>query len=364
MAILPGGDWTDYPPYRRDEVKNLGTTVEALQRQIESQIDTFNGYLDQYKTFVAGNSALVIFANIPTYTDLQYKDFTVQVDAIETPPVGFVPVAIASLVDDRAGGVMVLKALWQIGKLVKQGVLGVSEALPESMSESATEALAAASAEAGIETAGEAAGEITPETVGESVAEGAAGAAIEGASLVGLVEIDGGSIFAAVGIDLIFAAISEAKENSVIDDALSRLHTALKKCQAYYDTLLSKQDVLSDRIVDEEKRFQGLVAASATVSSPPGSGVNNVPTFKYDFETTFANAPQFVGAIRSALTQYGPFANMRNNWVTTETRNPAVTKDQFLAAETLLSELDANTLAQYFNALAIYSNSMRSKLQS
>jgi hypothetical protein len=367
MAILPvspalGGDWTYYPAYKHDEVNQLHTTAVALQNNIQTQIDTFNGYLDQYKTLVAGNSALVIVGNILTFTDLQYKDFTVAVDAVETPPVGFVPVSIASMVDELAGGVMVLKALWQVGKFVKQGVLGASEALPEAMSKSATEAVAEASAEAGIKTAGEAAGEITAETVGEGVAEGAAEAAIEGASLAALDEI-GIGIFAAVAIDVIFGAISEAKENSAIDDAISRLRTALKKCQAYYNALLSKQNVLSDRIVDEEKRFQSLVTALAKVTSPAGSGVNNVPTFKYDFETTFANAPQFVGAIRSALTQYGAFATMRNKWVTTETRNPAVTKDVFLAAEAMLSPLDESTLDQYFIILAAHSDSMRGKLQ-
>jgi hypothetical protein len=362
MGMLPWDDWFYNLSYKRDEVNNLHTTAVALQNNIQTQIDTFNGFLDQYKTLVAGNSALVIVGNILTFTDLQYKDFTVAVDAVETPPVGFVPVSIASMVDELAGGVMVLKALWQVGKFVKQGVLGASEALPGAMSESATEAVAEASAEAGIETAGEAAGEITAETVGEGVAEGVAEAAIEGASLAGLGEI-GIGIFAAVAIDAIFGAINGAKENSQLDDAISRLHTAVDKCTTYYNTVLSKQGILSGGIVAEEKRFQGLIDDLANVTSQPESNINNVPTFKYDFETTLANAPQFVGAMRSALTQYGAFATMRNNWVIAETKNPAISKDVFLAAEAMLSPLDESTLDQYFIILAAHSDSMRGKLQ-
>lgn len=360
MSILPWDDWIYDLPYKRNEVNQLHTTAVGLQNQIDSQIDVFNGLLQQYQTLVAGNAALVIVMNILTFKDLQYKDFTVQVDAVENPPVGFVPVSVASMITELAGGGMVLKALFNLGKLVKNAVIGGSEALPEAASEEATEALVESGAEAGVEASAEASTEITAETVGEGVGEAAAEGAITAASL-GTLGALGIGIFVAVGIDVIFGVINGAKEESALDDAINRLQTAVNKCQIYYNTIFSKQAVLEGSIVNEEKRFQGLVAALAQVSSQPNSGINNQPTFKYNFDTTTANAPQFIGSMRSALAQYGAFAQMRNAWVTAEEKNPNLTKDAFLAAESVISSLDSATLAQYFTILTAYSDSMAAK---
>jgi hypothetical protein len=360
MSLLPWDDWIYHLTYKRNEVNQLHTTAVGLQDQIDSQIDVFNGWLQQYQTLVAGNAALVIVTNILTYKDLEYKNFTVQVDAVENPPVGFVPVSAASMVDELAGGVMVLKAIFNLGKLVKNGVFGTSEALPEAASQDATEALVESGAEAGVEASAESAGEITTETVGEGVAEGVAEGVITGASLGALGAL-GIGIFAAVGIDVIFGVINGARENSQLDDAINRLQTAVNKCQTYYNTVLSKQGVLEGKIVAEEKRFQDLIAALAKVSSPVGSGINNQPTFQYTFDTTTANAPQFIGSMRSALAQYGAFAQIRNNWVVAEEKNPNITKDAFLAAESVVTTLDSETLSQYFTILATYSDSMAAK---
>lgn len=361
MSMLPWDDWIYHLSYKRDEVNQLHTTAVSLQNQIDSQIDVFNGLLQQYQTLVAGNAALVIVANVLTYKDLQYKDYTVQVDAVEQPPVGFVPVSAASMITELAGGVMVLKAIFNLGKLVKNGIFGASEALPEAASEEATEALIESGVEAGVEASAEGAAEITAETVGEGVAEGVAEGVITGATL-GTLGALGIGIFVAVGIDVIFGVINGAKENSQLEDAISRLQSAVNKCQTYYNTILSKQAMLDGYIVQEEKRFQGLVSALAKVSSPPGTGIDNQPKFRYTYDTTTANAAQFIGAMRSALTQYGAFAQMRNNWVVAEEKNPNLTKDQFLAAEAVVTALDSATLTQYFTILAAYSDSMAAKL--
>lgn len=360
MSLLPWDDWIYHLSYKRDEVNQLHTSAVGLQNQIDSQIDVFNGQLKQYQTLVAGNSALVIVTNILTYNDLEYKDYTVQVDAVENPPVGFVPVSAASMITELAGGVMVLKAIFNLGKLVKNGVLGSSEALPEAASEDATQALIESSAEAGVEASAEASTEITAETVGEGVAEGVAEGVIEGATLGTLGSL-GIGIFAAVGIDVIFGVINGAKENEQLEDAISRLQAAVNKCQIYYNTILSKGATLAGYVVEEERRFLGLVDALAKVSSPAGSGINNQPTFKYRFDPTAANVSLFIGAMRSALAQYGAFAQMRNSWVVAEAKNPNLTKDAFLQAESVISSLDAATLDQYFTILSAYSDSMAAK---
>lgn len=361
MSLLPWDDWIYNLNYKRTEVNQLHTAATGLQNQIDSQIDVFNGKLQQYQTLVAGNSALLIVTNVLTYKDQQYKDYMVQVNAVETPPVGFVPVTAASMITELAGSIAVLKAIFNLGKLVKNGILGVSKALPEAASEQATTALAESSAEAGVEASAEGTTEITTETVGEGVAEGAAEGVIEGASLASLGAL-GIGVFVAVGIDVIFGIINGAQENSQLEAAINQLQTAVNKCQTYYNAITSKQAVLEANIVDEEKRFQGLVAALAKVSSPSGSGINNQPTFKYTFDATAANASQFIGAMRSALTQYGAFAGMRNQWVMAEEHNPNITKKDFLSAISVISPLDPATLSQYFTVLAAYSDNMAAKL--
>jgi hypothetical protein len=361
MSLLPWDDWIYHLNYKRNEVNQLHTTAVELQNQIDSQIDLFNGLLQEYQTLVAGNSALLIVTNVLTYKDQQYKEYTVQVNSVESPPVGFVPVSAASMISELAGGVAVLKAIFNLGKLVKNGVLGASKALPEAASEQAAEALVESGAEAGVEISAEGATEITTETVGEGVAEAAAEEVIEGASLTSLASL-GIGIFVAVGVDVIFGIINGAKENEQLETAINQLQSAVSKCQIYYNTINTKQAVLEKSIVTEEGRFKNLVAALAKVSSPPGAGIDNQLTFKYNFDTTTANAPQFIGAMRGALTQYGAFATLRNQWLAAEERNPNITKKTFLDAVSVVSPLDEATLSQYFTILAAYSDSMAAAL--
>lgn len=360
MSLLPWDDWIYHLPAKRDEVNRLHTNAVALQEQIDNQIHVFNGLLKQYKALVAGNASLVIVTNILTYTDLEFKNFQVQIQALEPPPVGFVPVSIASMITELAGGVMVLKALFNLGKLVKNGVVGDSAALPEAMGTDATETIVESSVASGIESTAETDAELTSETVGEGVAEGVAEGAIEGASLGALGTI-GIGIFAAVGIDVIFGVINGAKENAQLEDAIHRLQHALNKCQTYYNTICTKQGQVEIAIVKEEQRFQGLVNALAQVSGAAGAGAN-APTFPYNFPTTVANVPQFLGAMRSALAQYGAFAQLRDEWMEAEAKNPALTQEAFLTAASMFSSLDPATLSQYFTILARYSDSMKAQL--
>jgi hypothetical protein len=354
MSLLPWDNWIYHVDYKQNEVNQLHTQAVNLQNQIDSQISVFNNELSTYQSLYAGNAALIIAANVIQMNDLQLKDFTAQIDAIETPPAGFVPVSIASLVDELAGGVMVLKAIWNLGKLTKNFIAG-SEEGAEAVGESAAEDLAEVGAEAGSEAAAESASEITAETVGEGVAEGAAEAAIEGASLAGLGEV-GIGIFAAVGIDLVFGLINGEKEKAELDKQIASLQAAVQKCQGYYNTVMTKQATIETGIVSEENRFAGLVNALGQVG-------NNAPTFSYNYTPTVANASQFLGAMQSALSQYGEFVEMRNAWVQAVSRSPSVTKAQFLQNYLMFapSGMTQDTLTQYWAVLAKYSDSMRAQ---
>lgn len=355
MSLLPWDNWFYHLPYKRNEVNNLHTQAVALQNQIQAQIDVFNGNLSLYQSLVAGNSALVIVANTIKMKDLDYKDFTTKVDAIEPPPVGFVPVSIAGLIDELAGGTMVLKAIWQLGKFTKNLVSGGGEEGSEAIGETALEDLAEASAEAGVEAGAEEGTEITAETVGETVAETAAETAIEGASLAGLGSI-GIGIFAAVGIDLIFGAINGAKESSALDNEIDKLQSALNKCQTYYNTVMSNQAKIDGGIVGEEKRFTGLIGALVQVGQEQ-------PSFKYSYNPTVANASQFMGAMRQALSEYGLYVRIRQAWQQAVDRNPQVTKEQFIEDYLMFapSNVTEDLLTNYWKVLATYSDNMKAQ---
>lgn len=353
MSLLPWDNWIYHVDHKQDEVNGLHTTAVALQNQIDSQIGVFNTQLGTYQSLYAGNAALVVAANVIQMDDLRLKDFTTQIAAIEPPPAGFVPVSIASLVDELAGGVMVLKAIWNLGKLTKNFVSGSGETA-EAVGEDAAEELAEVGGEAGSEVAAETASEITAESVGEGVAEGAAEAAIEGASLAGLGEL-GIGIFAAVGIDLIFGVINGSKEAAELDKEIDQLQTAVSKCQTYYNVVMGKQATIESGIVKEETRFSGLVDALAKIGG-------NEPTFDYKFDPTVANASSYLGAMRSALSQYGEFVEVRNAWVQATSRSAGVTKKSFIANYLMFAPADFTEakLTAYWDVLAKYSDSMRS----
>jgi hypothetical protein len=114
--------------------------------------------------------------------------------------------------------------------------------------------------------------------------------------------------------------------------------------------------VVDGGIVKEEQRFSGLVDALGKVGSLP-------PTFQYNFPATVANASQFLGAMRQALTEYGLFVNMRNSWEQAASRNPKLTKDGFVNGYLMFapSGMTEDTLDQYWDILAKYSDSMQAQ---
>lgn len=352
MGILPWDDWFYDLDHRRKEVNDLHTKAVSLQDQIQEQIIVFDKDLDVYKTLLAGNAALVIICNALQMDDLLFKDFTVQVDALDTPPSGFLPVEIGSALSELIGSVFVTKAIWQLGKLAKGYFSVAAEEAPELAEDAVAEAVEAG-AEAGIEVGVEEATEITAETVGESVTEAAAEAAVEGASLSGLAAT-GIGIFAAVGIDAVFGAIDGAKEAHELDKAIDSLQTAVNKSQTYYNRVAAAMARLDGATVGEEERFIGLVDAIGKIG-------NNPPTFAYKFPMTTANAHLFVDATQKALKQYSAFVQMRNMWVSFVDRQPSATKDTFIPTYLMFAptNITLEIASQYWDTLAKYSDSMK-----
>jgi hypothetical protein len=350
MSILPWDDWIYHLPFKREEVNSLHKEAVALQGQIEAYVTTFNHDLDSYKSLIAGNAALVIIANTATMDDLQYSNFTVEVAAIENPPVGFVPVSVASVLTEIVGTGQILKALYRLGSLAKSLVSpSVAKSAGEAAGEQAVKSLAKVGADAGIEAGAETATEITTETVGEGVTEAAAETAIEGASLAGL-SSTGVGIFLLVGVDAAFGAINGAQENSVIESQIASLNTAIAKCRTYLKTLTSKHDEVTKGIQEEEGRFIKLVSALSQIDGKP-------PSFDYNFPILISNTSQFAGAMSRALSQYGPYVSVRDAWERARLRDPQLTRDKFVQSYLAFAPQGATEeqLKGYCDVLARYS---------
>jgi hypothetical protein len=255
MGLLPWDDWFYNLPHRRQEVNSLHTQAVALQDQIQNQITVFNARLKDYQSITAYNAALVIIANQIKMTDLQYKDFRVDLEALPPPDEGIIPIEVGEMIAELAGGALILRGIVQLAKIAKTWFTGAVEEGTEAIGEGAAEELAEVGAEAGIEAIAETGSEITVETVGEGVSEVAAEAVMEGAALSSLAAT-GIAIFAFVGIDMIFGAIDGAKEKRELDAAIDKLHTAVDKCQTYYNTVMSKMAEIDEGIVKEETRHR------------------------------------------------------------------------------------------------------------
>lgn len=355
MALLPWDDWFYNLSHRRHEVNSLHKQAVALQDQIQNQITVFNAHLKDYKYIIASNAALVIIANEIKMNDLKYKDFRVDLEALPTPSEGIIPVEVGEMISELVGGALIIRGIVQFGKVAKTWCSGSAEEGTEAIGEEAAEEVAEVGAEAGIEAGAEVGGEITAETVGEGVAEGAAEVAVEGASLSSLAAT-GIGIFAAVGIDMIFGAIDGAKEKNELDDAINKLHTAVNKCQTYYNTVMSKMAVIDGGIVKEETRFKGIIGSLAQISG-------NEPIFKYEYDPTVVNASRFMAAQHAALTQYGLYIKMRQSWTLAVERNPEITKDEFIEDFLIFAPkgVTKEELNGYWDVLAKYSDNMKAR---
>lgn len=342
-SLLPWDDWFYKLSYRRDEVNRLHKEVIQLQNTIQHDIDAFNKKLTDYQTLIASNSALLIVKNIIEMDDLEYKDYCVDVDAIELPAQGYMILDLCGTIAELAGAVLIVKSICNIGKYAYSF-----------FSESAAEVLEAGESclEAGIDVAADTAA-IGAEEVGLEVGAEVAEEAIEGASCSSLAST-GIGILIAVGLDMIFGAINGAKEKKELDKQISDLTTALNKSQVFVNTVSTKDTELDAYIVKEEKRFRGLIEDLSKISGQEA-------TFDYQYPTTIAEIEQYKTAQSKAIRQYGVFQTLKQNWVSAVGRNPSIKKDVFLAMliNFVPAEVSLEMLSKYWDILKKYSDTMQ-----
>ncbi|WP_232667846.1 hypothetical protein [Pseudonocardia sp. TRM90224] len=358
MSLLPWGDWIYDNGHRRDEVRSLHKEAVALAATVKTEIDQFNTGLTPAKNLIAGNAVLLVIANTVVMNDLEYDKFRTQVKALPPPAPGSVPAEIGSMLSELAAGTLILKAVLQVGRLGSRLLTGGAQAGGEfggDIGGEAVSSLGEAASEVGLESGAETAAEITGETVGEAVTEAAAEAVIEGASLAGLAET-GIGIFAAVGIDVVFGLLDGAKEKAELDRAISKLHSALKKAQFFYNTVLTRHGRLDLVVGTEENRFTGLVTGLAKVTGKPAP----VPT---DLPLAVGAAGRYSTAMAAAADAYGDFLALRDGWVDYVGRHPAARKDDFVSAYIGFARpgVARETISAEWDVLAAYSEGMRAR---
>jgi hypothetical protein len=349
MGMLPFDDWIYHLNDRREEVNRLHSALMGLEQQLQNYTVDFNRNLDDYKSMVAVNSALVIVTNIIKMADEKYQDYAKTIDAEPPPVAGSIPTNVASLISEFVGGGQILKAIFQFRKFAPNLFTEAGEEVGEVI----TSGLIEAAAEAGVEATSEATVKLTTETVGETVGETAAEAAIEGVSLSGLAST-GVGIVLAVGIDAILGAINGSKEKDKLDKQINNLQTALNKCTKYLNTLQKKGDTINEGLVKEGKRFEGLIGAISQVGE-------RQPTFDYKFDPIPANAQQVIKAQQAALQEYGEFVKLREDWINASKRKPGLAKKDFIESVMLTVPPDEteSTIEKDFDVLAKYSDIMK-----
>ena len=342
-GLLPWDDWFYKLGYRKEEVNRLHKEVVDLQKKLQTDINAFNDKLKQYQSLVSSNSVLLIITNILHMDDLEYKDFCIDVDAIEIPPQGYLILDICSAIAELAGAIAIVKTITDIGKFAYSFFSETSSEVIE---------IGESCLEAGIDVASDVAA-IGAEEVGTEIGVEAAEGVIEGASCSSIAST-GIGILIAVGMDMIFGAINGAKEKKELDEQISKLTDALTKSQDFCNTIALKDGDLDVAIVKEESRFKGLIGDLCKVSGQEA-------TFDYDYPTTIAEIEHYMTAQQNAIKQYGVFQTLKQQWVNAVNRNPDMKKDVFLAMiiNFVPKEVTLEQLSKDWDILKKYSDTMK-----
>lgn len=351
MGLLPFDDWIYHLPYKRDEVNREHQEVVDTQNTVQSRVLLFNKQLDQYKLLLTNNAVLLYIDKTVKMNDLELKDFTTKIDALEPPVKGDVVLNALSTTSELIGGVLVLKFIVNIGKIVKDAIWTSSEAT-EGVTDDVLDDMIEGTLNAGIVDASEAGTAESLEATGEEVTE----AVVESSTSAALAST-GIGIFLAVGIDIIFAAINGKKEADALDEALSKLKDKMKIVNGYLTTVNNKSTELTNKSVSQIKTFKD-VTAGMTALLPPG----HKPTFNASFPDTIESLDKCVAAQQAAIAQFSLLAQLRTTYVNAVNnhRNPSKAGcigAVLLSAPQWVTEDILNSI--WDNVLAKYSTLMR-----
>jgi len=336
-SILPWDDWIYHVNSKKSEVNDLHTQAVSLQNTINASVVHYNALLDQVKILLSGNAALVIIIKTLKFNDLQLKEFDAQLQALPEPPKGVIPAKFGSFIAEITGSFLVLKAVFNLGKLAKSALFA-GESAGEVGGEVGLEGLAETGAELGVEAGVEAGIEVGAEIGLEA----------------GLAET-GIGIIAAVGLDVIFGAINGAKEASELDSQINSLRDAVNKLQAANDNLNKKFKQLQGVALKEEARFKGLAVALQAIIA-----YKNAPSWA-QLPVDINSIPTYLADQSEALRFYGLLGQLRVTYLRAKERSPKVSKEAIIQAVLLQAKADVtyDQLEALWDVLAKFSSGMR-----
>ncbi|MEM7111713.1 MAG: hypothetical protein AAF614_04725 [Chloroflexota bacterium] len=363
MAGIPWEDWFYHLSAKRDEINSLHTQAVGLVNTTQSNILKLNSHLDDYKKLIAGNTLLLVVKSQVVMDDLKLSDYTTQVNALEPPPAGIIPLEFGEVISEAVGGGFVLRILWNSTKQVyrsffKTAAKDGADATIESTSESLTEPLLESGMQEASITALRGAGTDIAETaikttvdVGEDVAESATKTILgdlTGASLAAT----GIGIFAAVGIDAVFGAINGAKERDELNKQINNLQTCVNKAQGFSDTVDAKTTAIKAKVAAEEQKFINLMNDLTKIKKA---------TFPYNYAANWDNLAKFQTAQQHAMNEYKVFMELRNFYCRAKVRHPNGTKDSIIDAYLYSAPPSVTTAIanQYWDVLVKYSAVMK-----
>lgn len=330
-SILPWDDWLYHTGKLRAEVQDLHNQAISAQNDIQTKVPQYNTRLNLTKELMSGNAALVIIARAMKFTDLELKNFEVEVEALPDPPKGCIPAKWGMFLSQIGGCFLILKAVVNIGKLVKKGFFKENK---ETNGEINGEGDETGGDEGPIEEGGEAgeeggeAGEVGGEEAAEGLAESSAELGVEAGVEVGagaaLAET-GIGIIAAVGIDAIFGAINGAKEADELKKQIDKFTQAVYTLKKFLHDLDEKFVQLDRVILQEEKRYIGIESSMQAVI--PYRGAQLWPQLRLGSLAL----PTCIAAQSSALRHFGLLATLRVTYIRCIERNPLMTRDQIIS---------------------------------
>jgi hypothetical protein len=318
--------------------------VVNTQNTVQSRALLFNTQLNQYKLLIA-NNAILLYKTV-RMTDLQLKDFTVKINALQPPVKGDIVLNSLITITEMIGQYLVIKCICNIKDIIKEKYWTDSESA-EGVTEDVVEDLAEESFDSGFVDASNASSAESLEATGEEVTE----AVVEDATSAALAST-GVGIFLAVGLDAIFGAINGAKEVEQLDKIISDLDKKMKTVNGYLAAVNKKSADVTKGAVSQIQTFKDVSAGMLKIL-PPG----HKPTFDFVFPDTIASLDKCLAAQQAAISQFGLLSQLRNVYVNALENHRNPTKASCInvvlfsapqwVTEAILSSIWDDVLAKY-----------------
>jgi len=346
MGLLQIDEWVYHLDFKRDEVNRKHQEVVHTENTVQSRVLLFNAQLNQYKLLLVNNAILLYIDKTVRMTDLQLKDFTVSIDALEPPVKGDVVLNSLTGITELIGLILVVKFIFNLKDVIKEKFWTDSEAA-EGLDEDVVEDLADESFDSGyVDSESESSTE-SLEEVGEEVTE----AVVEDATSAALAST-GIGILLAVGIDVIFGLINGAKEVEQLDKIISDLDFKMTIVNGYLATVNKKSDEITTGAVNQIKTFKDVCKGMLQIL-PSG----HQPTFDFGFPDTIASLDKCLAAQQAAILQFVLLVQLRSDYVTAldngrnptkaSTINGVLGKAPLWVTEAILTSIWDDVLAKY-----------------